>query len=114
MKNSSFKSLVLTNFPELTVKRNLKYPELFVMLNKHGETFCEKMTSYSSKQTWKIAHSLMLRGELKPYWKEESEKSLKESQEKLIEAKKDKNRKFITKKQVHKLTNEVLKEFGYK
>lgn len=88
MKKRTFKDLVLVNFPELTVARDVVHPQLFVMLNKNGEMFNEVMTSYSASKAWEIAYRLMMRGELKPYWKEESKKSLNESHESLIEAKK--------------------------
>ena len=112
MKNRDFKELVLVNFPELTVRRDVEHPQLFIMLNKKGEMFDEAMTSYSANKTWEIAYRLMLRGELKPDWKEESEKSSREIHEKLIEVQKDTSRKFITKNQVNKLINEVLDEFS--
>ena len=49
------------------------------------------MTSYSAIKSWEIAYKLMIRGELQPYWKDDSEKSLMKSKEKLVEAKKDPN-----------------------
>lgn len=114
MKKRAFKDLVLVNFPELTVTRDVKHPQLFVMLNKNGEMFEEVMASYSASKTWEIAHRLMMRGELKPYWKEESEKALKEAHESLIEAKKDPNWKpLITDQEIDALIDGVLYKHGF-
>jgi|GEM_PF-5808347 len=110
----SFKSLVLSSFPELTVKRDPECHNLFMMFNKNGETFSETMASYSAKKTWEIAHRLMLRGELQPYWKEESERSLQEAQEKLAAAKMDPDWQPMSETDVTQLVDEVLKEYGYK
>lgn len=114
MTNRSFNELVLVNFPDLTVRRDIKHPQLFVMLNKNGEMFDENMSSLSAKQTWEIAHRLMLRGELKPTWLEEHEKSMKEAHESLIEAKKDPNWKpSITDQEIDALVDGVLSKHGF-
>lgn len=114
MTNRSFKELVLVNFPDLTVRRDIKHPQLFVMLNKNGEIFDEIMSSLSAKQTWEIAHRLMLRGELKPNWLEEHEKSMKEAHESLIEAQKDPNWKLsLTDREIDDLVDGVLSKHGF-
>lgn len=113
MKNNNFKALVVAAFPGLTVKKDIESPRLFVMLNKNGEIFSEKMTSYSAIKSWEIAYKLMINGELQPYWKDDSEKSLMKSKEKLVEAKKDPNWQQLSEKQVQQFIDETLKEYRY-
>lgn len=114
MKNCNFKALVLSKFPELSVKMDSDTSSLFVMLNKNGYIFDERTSAISANKVWEIAHTLMLRGELQPNWKEDSETSRKLSSEKLAEAKKDTNREFLSKNEVKQLIDEVINEFDYK
>lgn len=111
MTKRSFKDKVVNNFPELTVRRDVNHPQLFIMLNKNGEMFDEVMSSYSASKTWEIAHRLMLRGELKPYWLEEHIKSMKEAHERLSEAKQDTNwSPLLTDLEIENLVDSVLRK----
>lgn len=112
--HSNYKALVLAVFPALTVERCTETPELFVMLNQHNQIFDEKTTAYSASKSWELAYRLMQRGELNPNWKEEAEKSMKETHAKLEIAKQDPKWRFMSHEDVSRMVEEVLNEDEFK
>lgn len=109
------KNLVLAKFPDLTVRKDNNYPKLFVMLNENGELFNESLSTYSAKQTWKIAHDLMIRNELNPNCKEDHLKSMKETHDLIIEAKNDPDydKSILSDIEIDNLIDNVLKKHNY-
>lgn len=109
MIKQSFKDLVLTNFPKLTVKRCYETPNLFGVFNQHNQQFNEKTRARSARKSWEIAYRLILRDELRPDWKEESEESITETHALLEEAKLAPNWRPMSHEDVDKMISEVLR-----